>query len=257
MSSKPPTNNIDAQPCSVLGCGGVAEAREGWCKAHYHRWLKHGDVQAHIPVIRRKKDQGCSVLDCDRPHKGRGLCRVHLMRLRKHGDVHAAQPVVQRTASPWLKAHVNHQADECLIWPFTRAQGGPGSVTGTVVGLSRGNISASRAMCILAHGSPPSSDHVAAHNCGNGHLACVNPRHLRWATKLENAADTLIHGTRRSAGPKGRRALTAKQIEAVRILKDQMSAADIAEIFSVSLPTVERALGIASSYQAHLYLKSR
>ncbi|MNQ78457.1 hypothetical protein D3C85_933670 [compost metagenome] len=257
MPSLSNVDNIDIRPCAIVGCDGLAEAREGWCKAHYNRWVKHGDTLADIPVIRRKKDRGCSVRECDRPHKGQGLCRVHLMRLRKHGDVHEHQPIVQKTASPWLKAHAHYTGEDCLIWPFTRTLGGPGSVTGTVVGLPRRNISASRAMCILAHGLPLTPDYVAAHSCGNGHLACVNPRHLRWATTLENAADTLIHGTRRKPGREGRRTLSAKQIQAIRILADHMSATDIAEIFSAPLPMIERALGRASAHRPHLYRSDR
>lgn len=246
-------NMVDFQPCSIAGCDGLAETRAGWCKAHYNRWLKNGDTLADLPVVRRKKDQGCSVAGCDRPHKGRNLCRVHLMRVRKHGDVHAHQPIVQKTASPWLREHADYAGDDCLIWPFTRTRGGPGSVTGTVVGLPRGNISASRAMCTLAHGVPPTPNHVAAHSCGNGHLACVNPRHLRWATTLENAADTLVHGTRRKPSQDGRRAFSAKQIAALRILADHMTESDLAEIFGAPLPMVQRALGRASNYRPHLY----
>jgi HNH endonuclease len=59
---------------------------------------------------------------------------------------------------------------ECLIWPFSRRDG-------------RGYINeepVSRFVCKLAHGSPPTEKHDAAHNCGNER--CVNPHHLRWAT---------------------------------------------------------------------------
>lgn len=35
--------------CSIEACDRSIEAR-GWCKAHYGRWKKHGDVQAHKPL---------------------------------------------------------------------------------------------------------------------------------------------------------------------------------------------------------------
>ncbi len=190
---------------------------------------------------------GCKIEGCTRPHKGRGLCRVHLMRLRKHGDPQAHKPIVEKGAKNWLLAHVTYQGDDCVFWPFTRSHTGTGSVTRTVVGGGRGNMSASRAMCILAHGAPPSTKHVAAHYCGNGHKACVNPRHLRWATQLENAQDTLLHGTRRTLGTVGRRNLTPKQRQAVRILSAHFAEPDLAVMFGVDLDSVGIALGRASA----------
>jgi hypothetical protein len=54
---------------------------------------------------------------------------------------------------------------------------------------------ATRVMCKLAHGPAPTPKHHAAHSCGKGHEACINPKHLRWATPRENAADAKLHGT--------------------------------------------------------------
>jgi hypothetical protein len=50
-------------------------------------------------------------------------------------------------------------------------------------------------MCILAHGLPPFPKAEAAHGCGKGHLGCFSPKHVRWATPAENAADRVKHGT--------------------------------------------------------------
>lgn len=50
-----------------------------------------------------------------------------------------------------------------------------------------------RLVCIRRHGPPPTDDLEAAHSCGNA--GCVNPRHIRWATRFENAADKKLHGT--------------------------------------------------------------
>lgn len=237
--------------CAVAACDRHVDTA-GYCRAHYSRLQKKGDVLADVPIVRRDKNRGCAVDGCKRPHKGHGLCRVHLMRLKNHGDVQAALPIVEKGASDWLKAHVAFVGDECLTWPFARNQNGAGSVTRTVVGGSRGNMSASRAMCILAHGPPPAGRSMAAHNCGKGHEACVNPRHLRWATQLENAADTLIHGTRRTLGHNGRRALTQMQIKAVRFLAPHMTEPDLAIIFGVPLDAIGRALGRASAAKVRL-----
>jgi hypothetical protein len=59
---------------------------------------------------------------------------------------------------------------------------------------------ASRAICELVHGPPPTPKHQAAHSCGNAW--CCNGAHLRWATPAENLADKVRHGTAdRHRGP--------------------------------------------------------
>lgn len=53
----------------------------------------------------------------------------------------------------------------------------------------------SRLVCEYINGKAPSPEHEAAHNCGKGHEGCVNPLHMRWATRAENFSDKVIHGT--------------------------------------------------------------
>lgn len=60
----------------------------------------------------------------------------------------------------------------------------------------------SRLVCAAFHGPPPTEDHQAAHNDGNpGNNAAYN---LRWATRKENMADCLTHGTRAMGSRHGR-----------------------------------------------------
>jgi hypothetical protein len=57
-------------------------------------------------------------------------------------------------------------------------------------------VYAHRYVLTLTAGPPPFPRAVAAHAplvCHNP--ACVNPRHLRWASQAENAADMKIDGT--------------------------------------------------------------
>lgn len=90
----------------------------------------------------------------------------------------------------FLVANVRYQGTDCLIWPFRRTKRGY-----AIVHLDGRDTTASRRMCILAHGEPPKPHYQAAHSCGNGHLGCVAPNHLQWKTPIENATDKIGHGT--------------------------------------------------------------
>lgn len=131
----------------------------------------------------------CQVDGCERENHARGLCGSHYQQLRRGDPVGELEP--RPDTLGWLKSHASYDGDECLTWPFCTLATGYGSVK-----MGGRSIGAHRAMTILAHGSPPSPDHKAAHSCGNGHKGCVNPNHLRWATQKENIADMVEHGTR-------------------------------------------------------------
>lgn len=125
---------------------------------------------------------------CDQPYRARGFCSTHWNSWRRRNDASKTTP--RGEPLRWLKKYSSHSAEECLKWPFRSVQDGRGIV------LFQGQLwSASRLMCKLAHGDPPSPKHEAAHSCGRAHDGCVNPKHLRWATKGENEADKVLHGT--------------------------------------------------------------
>jgi hypothetical protein len=138
--------------------------------------------------------QLCIVDGCNKHRVGQGLCDMHYARKRRNGHVGQADRLrilsPHGTAMAWLEAHRNYQGQDCLKWPFSVNDKGRGLL------LFRGRTTqAPRAMCILAHGDPPSPNHFSAHNCGKGHEGCVHPGHLRWATQKENLADMVVHGT--------------------------------------------------------------
>lgn len=131
----------------------------------------------------------------------------------------------------WLMAHVAHQGDECLIWPFYRM---PVKGYGTL-GYCGKVWKAHRLMCVLAKGEPPSPEHQAAHSCGRGDDGCVNPRHLSWKTALGNRLDSNEHGTGRPRKP---RRLTLDQVEQIRA--SDRSNNDLAAEYDVHPETIAR-----------------
>jgi hypothetical protein len=134
----------------------------------------------------------CSVDGCGRGGKViKGFCNRHYQRFLKYGDPLLGHDHAASGASrAWLDANLNHAGPECLIFPFGRSGCGRGELT-----IDSKNIHADVYMCRIAHGEKPSPKHEAAHSCGKGHEGCVAPTHLRWATRKENAADRIIHGT--------------------------------------------------------------
>jgi hypothetical protein len=103
-----------------------------------------------------------------------------------------------------FNAHVMEPSDGCRDWPYAANPGGYG-----LVSIRRHNRLVHRVTCARWHGEPfPGAD--AAHSCGR--RLCWAGEHLRWATRKENAADMVLHGTvRRGFGP-----LTADDVLAIR-----------------------------------------
>lgn len=139
----------------------------------------------------------------------------------------------------WLASHVRHDGEECLKFPYLRTRNGYGVVWDK--GVRR---VASRVMCEMAHGAPPSTSYDAAHSCGNGHLGCVNPSHLRWASKQENSADMRRHGVAPIREKHGRAKLTETDVEAMRlaILSRAATQRELARMYNVHPSTVSLAV---------------
>lgn len=131
-----------------------------------------------------------------------------------------------------------YEGDECFIWPRTKGYKGYARVY-----LETGKcVSASRYVCALEHGPQPTPEHETAHNCGKGHLACVNKKHLRWATRKENNADKFSHGTLHY----GERCKTAKlneeAVREIRRLRPTHSLPQIAKMYGVTHVTILRVM---------------
>lgn len=251
--------------CAVEGCGKRATSR-GWCGAHYSRWFRHGD-----PLAGKYPVKGCSVHGCRSPHVSHGYCSRHLSKFRKYGDPLAGRSLadfpkvcsvsecegkvdshglcrkhlrrMQRYGSPtggaayyigdqekWLREASLIETDECILWPFAINPNGYGASS------SRPNRGAHRVMCEMVHGKAPTAGHEVAHSCNV--RACVNPRHLRWATKSENMLDKIKHGTVKRGTKNPQAKLSEDNVLRIRRMKGRVILREVAEMFGVSITTV-------------------
>jgi len=126
----------------------------------------------------------------------------------------------------------SQQTDDCVLWPYGKNAYGYGRL-GTPFGGTRG---AHRVACMLAHGDPPVG-HDAAHSCRS--RACVNPRHLRWATRKENMRDKVRDGTNPTGERHGGAKLDEQDVIDIRsrVRAGEVQSALAAE-FGVSRATV-------------------
>lgn len=120
----------------------------------------------------------------------------------------------QKQAGPgearrWAQEASRFTGDECLLWPFkAQAEG-----YGVVRLFGRRTMRVSRYVCLIAHGEPDGRMD-AAHSCGN--RLCCNPKHLRWATRSQNQADTLEHGTHNRGERNYKTTLTEDDVRTIR-----------------------------------------
>jgi hypothetical protein len=97
-----------------------------------------------------------------------------------------------------------------------------------------------RLVCLQVHGDPPTSDHVAAHECGKGHLGCCNPSHIVWKTKEGNQADRLRHGTDQFGQKNALAKLTDDDVKKIRALRGSRSQKEIGKMFGIGQMQVSR-----------------
>ena len=172
----------------------------------------------------------CNVEGCTEPSRARGLCKKHHKRLMRHGAPEGGRSAPGEPLA-WLLEHASYVGADCLAWPFTEGMGN--------VWIDGKAEKASRAMCALAHGEPPTPEYEAAHSCGKGHEGCVNPSHLRWATTSENQMDRVLHGTSNRGERNARAVLTADDVRAIRLrLAAGEMGKDLAASYSVSPMTI-------------------
>lgn len=88
----------------------------------------------------------------------------------------------------WLKANKDFDGDECLFFPAMLVH------RPEQVKYNYREMSAARAMLLMTQGLPMDKTKTyATHACGNGHLSCVNPKHLKWGSPSDNSKDAAVH----------------------------------------------------------------
>jgi hypothetical protein len=130
---------------------------------------------------------GCTIEGCAGKHLARGLCTAHYKRFKRHGDP-LGGGTEKGAPTAFLAAAIAMETTDCIEWSFGKKEG-----YGFLNDGAGGTITASRSICLMAHGAPADEAMEAAHSCGN--RACCNKHHIRWATFVENSADKRIHGT--------------------------------------------------------------
>lgn len=186
------------------------------------------------PEKRKPLTRPCAAAECGRQVVAKGYCGRHYMAWKRHGDpLRIGTP--RGAASKFLHDALLWTSDDCLIFPYST-----GSV-GYAVGRADGRkINGHRWICEQVHGKP-TGRMDAAHSCGN--RSCVNPLHLRWATRSENLADRDAHGTHQKGENAPWAKLTADDVREIRRLR----GVDTQE-------AIGRRFGIPQSYVSEIQL---
>ena len=225
--------------CSVIGCQLDVYA-VGYCRAHWARWRRNGDpgpAKIKTYVFGRK----CSVKGCDNKHDAKGYCSVHRQRWERFGD-----PLRENTMAShgepaaFIEKAIKYKGKDCLIWPYSRDHHGRAKIAVLQRDGRWVPAHVARLICRSVHGKPPTRKHEAAHNCGNGHLGCINQKHLEWKTHAQNCLDTIKHDrtTRGERQPNSK--LTVDDVHKIRKLAEskKLLIKDIAAQFKVDPETI-------------------
>jgi hypothetical protein len=119
------------------------------------------------------------------------------------------------------------ETDDCIIWPYLKY----------TTGYSRyDQKNGHRLVCEKIYGPPPTPQHDAAHSPKCVSKACINKRHLRWATKKENQADRLISGTHNRGERCGLSKLSKYDVLEIRRLRNEKcySGLQLADMYGIS-----------------------
>lgn len=140
------------------------------------------------------------------------------------------------------------ETDDCILWPFGTNPGGYGRLWDLTTRRYR-----STHILALERREPCPEGKQAAHGPCHNRL-CMNYRHLRWATRVENAADRLRDGTAPRGNRCGMAKLTERDVQEIRhLLEIGMSQTQISRRFGVTQPLISMiASGKAWNWLPHV-----
>lgn len=126
--------------------------------------------------------------------------RLAMWKQHRHAQTDFAQHLRDKAKGPSVKDFVHdHRSHKGSDRVFV-----PGAIRGkpAMVQYLDRKMSAARYMGLLTLGAPKDAEMVIRHTCGNGHLSCVNPAHLRWGTQRENRSDAVKHRSAKTTDEK-------------------------------------------------------
>lgn len=127
----------------------------------------------------------CKYEKCQEPAKSKGFCQSHYKKNHLYGDPGYKHRASVEDGLDFISKAIRHQdSDNCLIYPYGKQGAGYGSIR-----IAGKQTLVHRIVCEAVNGDVTKDKPFALHNCGNGHLGCCNPHHLRWGTFSENMYD--------------------------------------------------------------------
>jgi len=158
----------------------------------------------------------CTIENCGLPVVGQGMCSKHYARWSRTGDPSSAS-LIKKTQKgepkKFLETALLQQTDECILWPYSCDNHGYAGMN-----IDNKTRKVHIIVCEKIHGEKPFQRAEAAHSCGNGHLGCINHRHLSWKSHSDNQMDRILHGTSNRGTQHGNHLLTEEDILKIKKL---------------------------------------
>lgn len=218
--------SVGKKKCSIDGCDREHRGL-GFCNKHYQSFKTYGNPYAAISKV-STEGKTCSIVSCTNKVYAKNLCNKHYIRNKKYGDPLClkVKEYNRLEASQYIE-NLSINEDNCIDWPFYLHK------NYSYVGGKAAYV----LVCKLYNGDAPSEDHEVAHTCGNS--KCVNPKHLRWATKSENQMDRVLHGTSNRGSKHGMSKLKEEEVLNIKkLLMTDIQQKEIAEIYGVGKTTI-------------------